>query len=170
MGIWTERLPSGNLGGLHYCWRGAAHSRVCVCGNRVPRAHAALECALVPLALPRARRPRGGARPHGPTAPSFLTCQRLLAKPPVPSRRPAAHPASLSGRGGGGEAAHPRRTGRRREGARPREMAFLVRCYANCLQPWSSKVSTSRPRAARGARAEARPGRGRADADSAPTR
>lgn len=20
-------------------------------------------------------------------------------------------------------------------------MAFLVRCYANCLQPWSSKVS-----------------------------
>lgn len=21
------------------------------------------------------------------------------------------------------------------------EMAFLVRCYANCLQPWSSKVS-----------------------------
>ena len=23
----------------------------------------------------------------------------------------------------------------------PVEMAFLVRCYANCLQPWSSKVS-----------------------------
>lgn len=21
------------------------------------------------------------------------------------------------------------------------EMAFLVRCYANCLQPWASKVS-----------------------------